>query len=74
MLATHNFRCDGCGGLDELRRQGTGATLPFCGGEKLEAQKDAKTLAPKFVVPFRIEQQSRHATQTMDGERLLAAW
>lgn len=57
MLATHNFRCDGCGASMSYDAQVQNLRCPFCGGEKLQAEKDAKTLAPKFVVPFRIEQQ-----------------
>lgn len=56
MLATHNFRCDGCGASMSYDARVQNLRCPFCGGEKLQAQKDAKTLAPKFVVPFRIEQ------------------
>jgi hypothetical protein len=56
MLATHNFRCDGCGASMSYDAKVQNLRCPFCGGEKLQAEKDAKTLAPKFVVPFRIEQ------------------
>lgn len=56
MLSTHNFRCDGCGASMSYDAKVQTLRCPFCGGEKLEAEKDAKTLAPKFVVPFRIEQ------------------
>lgn len=57
MLATHNFRCDGCGASMSYDAKVQTLRCPFCGGEKLEPQKDAKTLAPKYVLPFRIEQQ-----------------
>lgn len=56
MLARHNFRCDGCGASMSYDASVQNLRCPFCGGEKLQSQKDAKTLAPKFVVPFRIEQ------------------
>jgi predicted RNA-binding Zn-ribbon protein involved in translation (DUF1610 family) len=56
MLATHNFRCDGCGASMSYDAKVQNLRCPFCGGERLEAQRDAKTLAPKYVVPFRIEQ------------------
>jgi DNA-directed RNA polymerase subunit RPC12/RpoP len=56
MLATHNFRCDGCGASMSYDAKVQTLRCPFCGGEKLEAEKDAKTLAPKFVVPFVMEQ------------------
>jgi predicted RNA-binding Zn-ribbon protein involved in translation (DUF1610 family) len=56
MMATHNFRCDGCGASMSYDARVQNLRCPFCGGEKLQSQKDAKTLAPKFVVPFRIEQ------------------
>ena len=56
MLATHNFRCEGCGASMSYDAQVQNLRCPFCGGEKLQAEKDAKTLAPKFVVPLQIEQ------------------
>lgn len=56
MLATHNFRCEGCGASMSYDAKVQNLRCPFCGGERLEAQRDAKTLAPKYVVPFRIEQ------------------
>ncbi len=56
MISTHNFRCDGCGASMSYDAQVQNLRCPFCGGEKLQAERDAKTLAPKFVVPFRIEQ------------------
>jgi predicted RNA-binding Zn-ribbon protein involved in translation (DUF1610 family) len=56
MLSTHNFRCDGCGASMSYDARVQALRCPFCGGEKLEAEKDAKTLAPRYVVPFQIEQ------------------
>lgn len=56
MVATHNFRCDGCGASMSYDARVQALRCPFCGSEKLEAQRDAKTLAPKWIVPFRIEQ------------------
>ena len=66
MLATHNFRCDGCGASMSYDAKVQNLRCPFCGGEKLQAEKDVKTLAPKFVVPFHIEQQ--------DAVARLKAW
>jgi predicted RNA-binding Zn-ribbon protein involved in translation (DUF1610 family) len=56
MLTTHNFRCEGCGASMSYDAKVQNLRCPFCGGERLEAQRDAKTLAPNYVVPFRIEQ------------------
>lgn len=66
MLTTHNFRCDGCGASMSYDASVRNLRCPFCGGERLEAQRDAKTLAPKYVVPFRIEQD--------DAIQRLKAW
>ncbi|QDU27426.1 Double zinc ribbon [Anatilimnocola aggregata] len=56
MQTTHNFRCDGCGASMSYDASVQTLRCPFCGGEKLHAERDAKSLAPKYVVPFQIEQ------------------
>jgi len=56
MLTTHNFRCEGCGASMSYDASVQALRCPFCGGEHLEAQRDSKTLAPKLVVQFLIDQ------------------
>jgi hypothetical protein len=39
---------------------------PFCGGDGLEKREDTKSLRPKFIVPFRVNQQQ--------AEQAMRAW
>jgi hypothetical protein len=55
-VATHNFECQGCGASMSYDASARTLRCPFCGGEKLDEQKDVKVLRPNWVVPFAIEQ------------------
>ena len=56
LVSKHNFQCDGCGASMSYDASAQALRCPFCGGEKLTEQKDAKVLAPNRVVPFSISQ------------------
>ena len=56
LLATHNFECQGCGASMSYDASAQKLRCPFCGSEKLEEQRDVKTLRPQWVVPFAISQ------------------
>ncbi len=53
-LATHNFECSGCGASMSYDASAGALRCPFCGSVDLKAQADARVLAPKRVVPFRV--------------------
>lgn len=55
--STHNFRCQGCGASMSYDARAGALRCPFCGSEELEAQLDARVLAPQGVVPFQLEKQ-----------------
>lgn len=55
--ATHNFRCQGCGASMSYDAKAGTLRCPFCGSEKMEAQHDARVLAPSGVVKFELDQQ-----------------
>jgi predicted RNA-binding Zn-ribbon protein involved in translation (DUF1610 family) len=48
----YNFECQGCGASMSYDASAQTLRCPFCGSTNLDEQKDAKTLAPEFVVPF----------------------
>lgn len=52
--ATHNFECSGCGASMSFDATAGGLQCPFCASVDMVQRKDAKVLAPKRVVPFRI--------------------
>ncbi|KKL25857.1 hypothetical protein LCGC14_2401080, partial [marine sediment metagenome] len=52
--ATHNFECSGCGASMSFDAEAGGLQCPFCASVDMVQQKDAKILAPKRVVPFRL--------------------
>lgn len=54
-VATHNFRCEGCGASMSYDASASALRCPFCGGADLTATHDAKTLSARFIVPFRID-------------------
>ena len=53
-LGTHNFECSGCGASMSFDASASALRCPFCGSVEMVKQKDAKVLAPKRVVPFRL--------------------
>jgi hypothetical protein len=55
-VATHNFECDGCGASMSFDAREGNLRCPFCGSVDLKQQDDAKILAPRRVVPFRLSQ------------------
>jgi predicted RNA-binding Zn-ribbon protein involved in translation (DUF1610 family) len=54
MQSTHNFSCENCGASMSYDAKVQNLHCPFCGSEKVHAEKDAKTLAPEAVVPLKI--------------------
>jgi DNA-directed RNA polymerase subunit RPC12/RpoP len=50
--ATNNFSCDGCGASMSYDASAQNLRCPFCGSEKLHAEKDAKVLAPEAICTF----------------------
>lgn len=52
VVSTHNFECQGCGASMSYDASAQTLRCPFCGSEKLDERKDAKTIAPNYVVPF----------------------
>jgi predicted RNA-binding Zn-ribbon protein involved in translation (DUF1610 family) len=55
LASTHNFQCSGCGASMSYDASAGTLRCPFCGSERLEEQKDAKTLAPQWVVPLELD-------------------
>jgi len=53
-LATHNFECAGCGASMSFDARAGSLQCPFCASVDMVQQKDAKVLAPRRVVPFRL--------------------
>jgi len=54
-LTRHNFQCDGCGASMSYDAAAGALRCPFCGSEKLERRADSRQLAPRRVVPFRVD-------------------
>ncbi len=48
-----SFKCESCGASMSYDASAQSLRCPFCGGQQLRAQKDARTLRPNWVVPFR---------------------
>ena len=59
--STHNFVCDGCGASMSYDASARTLRCPFCGSEKLHAEKDVKVLAPQAVLPFATSQADAQA-------------
>lgn len=53
--ATHNFECASCGASMSYDAGAKALHCPFCASVDMRAQADAKVLAPRRVVPFRID-------------------
>lgn len=56
-LATHNFECSGCGASMSFDARAGSLRCPFCASVEMVQQRDAKVLAPKRVVPFRLSRE-----------------
>ena len=56
-LATHNFECSGCGASMSFDARAGSLSCPFCASLDLVQQKDVKILAPRRVVPFRLDRE-----------------
>jgi predicted RNA-binding Zn-ribbon protein involved in translation (DUF1610 family) len=54
-MQTHTFVCTGCGASMSYDASAQTLRCPFCGSEKLEDEKEVKSLSPHRVVPFRVE-------------------
>jgi predicted RNA-binding Zn-ribbon protein involved in translation (DUF1610 family) len=50
-----SFRCDQCGASMSYDASAKTLRCPFCGGTKMTARPNARTLKPAGVVPFRIQ-------------------
>ena len=55
VMTTHNFECAGCGASMSFDAKVGKPKCPFCGSVRLETRKDSKTLAPKRVIPFKLD-------------------
>ena len=55
-VAKHNFECSGCGASMSYNARSEALQCPFCGSVDMVEQGDAKILAPKRVVPFKLAQ------------------
>jgi predicted RNA-binding Zn-ribbon protein involved in translation (DUF1610 family) len=53
-----SFQCEQCGASMSYDASAKQLRCPFCGSEKLMSRPSARTLQPKYVVPFRIERQA----------------
>ncbi|MEX0937791.1 MAG: hypothetical protein WDZ59_08010 [Pirellulales bacterium] len=53
-VTQHNFQCSGCGASMSYDASAQALRCPFCGSEHLTQQKDARVLAPRRVVLFRL--------------------
>lgn len=61
-LATYNFQCTGCGASMSYDASAAALRCPFCASTSLQAQPDARILAPQLVVPFATDQQQAMAS------------
>ena len=61
-----SFQCDQCGASMSYDASAQQLRCPFCGSEKLTSRPTARTIRPKSVVPFRIQQR--------DVEGLIRRW
>jgi predicted RNA-binding Zn-ribbon protein involved in translation (DUF1610 family) len=56
VVSTHSFHCEGCGASMSYSANAGTLRCPFCGSEKLEKEKEHKTIAPDGVIPFEVDQ------------------
>lgn len=54
-LTTCNFQCQGCGASMSYDAKAQGLRCPFCGSGDMQQKQDEKSLAPRWVVPFKID-------------------
>ncbi len=55
-VLTHQFECTGCGASMSYDATSQALRCPFCGSRKLEGRSDRKVLAPRWVIPFQIDE------------------
>lgn len=55
-MSTHNFNCNGCGASMSYSAEAGTLRCPFCGSEKLTQEKPHRTLNPKYVVSFEVNE------------------
>jgi len=53
-VATHNFECSGCGASMSFDARAGSLRCPFCASVDMLPREDAKVLAPRRVIPFRL--------------------
>ncbi len=58
---TCNFQCQGCGAAMSYDARAQGLRCPFCGSGDMQKKGDEKTLAPRRVVPFRLDRDEAEA-------------
>lgn len=54
-ITKNNFTCSGCGASMSYDAGAKALRCPFCGSTRLEAKPDAKTVAPRRVIPFEVD-------------------
>jgi DNA-directed RNA polymerase subunit RPC12/RpoP len=60
-LTTCNFQCQGCGASMSYDAKAQGLRCPFCGSGDMQKKQDEKALAPRRVVPFRLDRNEAEA-------------
>lgn len=53
-ITKNNFTCSGCGASMSYDAGAAALRCPFCGSTQLEAKPDAKSIAPRGVIPFAV--------------------
>jgi hypothetical protein len=61
-VSTYNFQCASCGASMSYDASAGALRCPFCASVQMVAKPDVKTLAPKWVVPFKISRDQALAT------------
>ena len=69
--ATHNFECSGCGASMSFDARAGSLRCPFCASVDMVQQKDAKILAPRRVVPFRLSRDEAVAAMAAFSGRVI---
>jgi len=53
---THSFQCGGCGASMSYDASARALACPFCGQQRLQERPDTRSLSPRRVVPFALDQ------------------